>query len=316
MESTSSALCPRCGAPRVPAPECPRCGVYYAKAEAHAARASLAEQEPPTFQAPEPEHPPHLPPETLTWTEEAEEARLELKVRVFAIPAALLLMWMLYSTGVGHMLLRLFLSMWIHELGHAVTAWLCGFAAFPMPWVTHIPPARSTAFALVLAAGLGYLGWRGWKLRQRPQLIAAGVLLGLQFIGTVVLDRAKAQALITFGGDGGSMVLGTLLMMTLYVSKDSSIHKGWLRWGFLVIGAAAFTDIFQMWWKARNDFGVIPFGRLEGVGLSDPSKLTDLYGWSMSALISRYVTLGTLCLVVLGMVYALGVLRARAAVRA
>ncbi|WP_224372775.1 hypothetical protein [Hyalangium versicolor] len=319
MERTFSSSCPRCGAPRAPAPECPQCGVYYSRAEARAARAAqatLAAEPPVDFAAPNPERPPHLPAETLRWDGNAEDARMELKIRLFAVPAALLLMWMLHSTGMGHRLLRTFLSMWIHESGHAVTAWLCGFLSFPGPWATPVAEMRSPFFSLLLAGGLGYLTWRGWKRRERLLLISGPVLLALQFVGTVLIGRAKAQSFVTFGGDGGCMVLGTLLMTTLYASPESQLRKGWLRWGFLVIGAAAFTDAFKVWWNSRSDLGAIPFGISESAGLSDPSRLTDWYGWSVNTLISRYVTLGVLCLVVLGMVYGVGVFRARAAVRA
>jgi hypothetical protein len=124
-----------------------------------------------------------------------------------------------------------------------------------------------------------------------------------------------ARSFITFGGDGGCLVLGTLLMVTLYAPRGSALHRGWLRWGFLVIGAAAFTDAFKTWWDARNNFGHIPFGRIEGVGLSDPSKLTDWFGWSVNTLVSRYMGLAWACLAVLGAIYVAGVLRARAALR-
>ncbi|WP_224248320.1 hypothetical protein [Hyalangium gracile] len=316
MERTFSSSCPRCGAPRAPAPECPRCGVFYDKAEARAARVALAEEAPPSFPPPEPEPPPHLPQETLRWEGAAEDARLELRIRTFAIPSALVLMWVLHSTGMGNRLLRIFLSMWIHELGHAVTAWLCGFLAFPGPWLTPVSMMRYPFLSALLAAGLVWLTWRGWKLRQRPQLIAGIVLLVLQCVGTLLIGRARAQSFVYFGGDAGCMVLGTLLMTTLYAGPDSALRKGGLRWGFLVIGAAAFTDAFQTWWRARSDLSAIPFGQFERGGLSDPSTLTESFGWSVDTLISRYVVLGVMCLVVLGMAYGVGVFRARAAVRA
>lgn len=316
MESPSSSSCPRCRAPRAPVPECPRCGVYYAKAEARAAQAALQVEAPPSFLPPEPERPPHLPLETLKWDGEAEDARLELKIRLFAIPAALLITWVLHSSGMGHRLLRIFLSMWIHELGHAVTAWLGGFIAFPGPWATPVAQLRSPFFSVLLAAGFGFLVFRGWKLRQRPQFIAGLALLCLQFVCTVLISREKAQALVGFGGDAGCLVLGTLLMLTLYADKESSLHRGALRWGFLVIGAAAFTDAFKVWWDARHDFGAIPLGHIVGVGPSDATTLTTAYGWSVDALISRYLGLGWICLFVLGMAWGAGVFRARAAVRA
>jgi hypothetical protein len=308
--------CPRCGAPRILAPECPQCGVYYLKATPRAPKAVAEEQSAHPLPPLEPEHPSPLPARTLKWDEDADDARLELRIRQFAIPAALLVTWVLHSTGAGHSLLRIFLSMWIHELGHAVTAWLTGYTAFPGPWATSIAEVRSPFFSFLLAAGFGALTYRGWKRRHRPTLIAGITLLCLQFVGTVLVRGGMARSLITFGGDGGCLVLGTLLMTTLYASKDSSLHRGWLRWGFLVIGAAAFTDAFKTWWDARTDRDAIPFGRIEGVGLSDPSRLIEWFDWTTRDMISRYVNLGLACLAVLAIVYTVGLLRARAAVRA
>ena len=186
--------------------------------------------EPPVpAELPEPERPPHLPAETLTWDGDAEDARWERKIRLFAIPVALLVTWALHSTGMGHRLLVLFFSMWIHELGHAVTAWLCGFLAVPGPWVTPVAMYRTPLFALLLAAGFGVLAWRGWKQRRRPLLVAGLALLGLQGVGTLLLGRAKAQSFVIFGGDAGCLVLGALLMLTLYAPKESSLRKGWTR---------------------------------------------------------------------------------------
>ncbi len=105
------------------------------------------------------------------------------------------------------------------------------------------------------------------------------------------------------------MILGTLLMMAFFVPK---LAEHGLRWGLLVIGAAAFVDTFATWWSARSDPDVIPFGEIEGVGLSDPSKLSEVYGWSTSQLVHRYVTLGVACLIVLAGVYAWQVRSARA----
>jgi hypothetical protein len=262
-----------------------------------------------------PDLPAPPPEETVSWQGGNEEARLEWQIRLWALPVALLLTWGLHSTGMGHRLLRIFLSMWIHEFGHALTAWLTGFVAFPGPWATSIAEVRSPFFSVLLAAGFGALVFRGWRHQHRPTLIAGLVLLGLQGVGTLIVRPGMARSFITFGGDGGCLVLGTLLMTTLYASRDSSLHKGWLRWGFLVIGAAAFTDAFKTWWSARSNWGAIPFGRIEGVGLSDPARLTDWFGWSVNAMISRYVTLGWLCLAVLAAVYVAGALKARAALR-
>lgn len=44
----------------------------------------------------------------------------------------------------------------------------------------------------------------------------------------------------------------------------------------------------------------------EGAGLSDPSRLSDQFGWSAEQLVSRYVILGCLCLLALALAYLLG----------
>jgi hypothetical protein len=104
---------------------------------------------------------------------------------------------------------------------------------------------------------------------------------------------------ITFGGDAGSLVFGAALMACFFVPPDHKLHRDWLRWGFLVIGAGSFVDTFQEWWIARTDPSIIPYGELEGITETDVTKLTEHYGWSERAMISRYVSLGVVSLLAL-----------------
>jgi hypothetical protein len=236
-------------------------------------------------------------------------ARFERNVRAAAIPGAFVVAIAFHAWPTGHFLQRTFLSMMVHELGHAVTAWWSGFSALPTLWKTLIPETRGSIWLVVAAfeAGLVMYGWRA----QRIAIALAGLALtAVQFVATTA-PLASAHAWITFGGDGGAMVLGTLLMASFFVPK---LAEHGLRWGLLAIGAAAFVDTFATWWTARHDTDVIPFGEIEGVGLSDPSKLTDDYGWSTQVMVGRYVTLGVACLVALATVYAWQVWRAHRAV--
>jgi hypothetical protein len=224
---------------------------------------------------------------------------------------ALSLAALVNRSAIGHMLQRTFLSMMVHEAGHAVTSWFCGFAAFPALWVTYTSNERSAAAVLMLGAASGYILFRGLRARNRPVVVMAAILLAAQLAGTFVINARTAQALVVFGGDGGAMVLGTALMATFFCGRDTQVYKGWLRWGFLVIGSAAFVDAFGTWWAARTNVDAIPFGANEGVGLSDPSKLMDIYGWSPHTMMQRYITLGMVCLIALAAVWCVGVHRAR-----
>ena len=237
-----------------------------------------------------------------------DDDRLEWKLRAAAIPGALLVALAFHAWPTGHMLQRTFLSMIVHEFGHATTSWWCGFNALPGLWKTLIPETRGLVWLAVAAFEVGLVVY-GWK-RARLAIALVGIALAIvQFVGT----RASiddAQAWITFGGDGGAMVLGTLLMASFFVPK---LREHGLRWGLLAIGAAAFVDTFATWWSARTDPDVIPFGEIEGVGLSDPSKLQEVFGWSTNQLVHRYVSVGVGCMVALAAVYAWAVWAARAA---
>lgn len=224
---------------------------------------------------------------------------LEWKLRAVAVPAAIALAFAFHAWPTGHFLQRTFLSMIVHELGHAVTAWWCGFAAIPSLWKTLIPDTRSWLISLLVLGLAAWIFLRGWRTQRTLWTLAGLALAVLQFIATLGTSVHRAQEAITFGGDAGAMVLGTLLVLTFFVGPDSRLRTRQLRWGFLVIGAAALVDPFATWLAARTDPTAIPFGEIEGVGLSDPSKLDEVYGWTDHQIVHRYLDLGIACFAVL-----------------
>lgn len=151
---------------------------------------------------------------------------------------------------------------------------------------------------------------RAWLKENWLVVGLGGVILLLQLVGTLGIKEHSAQMLIVFGGDGLGMILATLLMASFFFGKETNLYQGSLRWGFVAIGAAAFVDIFSVWWATRSDKGRIPFGEQEGTGLSDATKLVDDYGWTIDQLVSRHVTVGVLCLAALAAVYGWDVWRA------
>jgi len=260
------------------------------------------------------DRPEHLAPETPVWSGAVEDARQEVTLRYAAVPAALA--FGALATHALHFLVRTFLSMWVHESGHAVTAWFCGYPAFPGPWKTPVGNEKSLLVVALLLAALGTWLYRRAREQKWGAASAAGMLIVLQLALTLLLSPTHARALFTFGGDGGCFVLGTLLMTTFYLPADHPLRREWLRWGFLAIGAAAYCDAFQTWWAARSNSDAIPFGEIEGVGLSDPSKLTEVYGWSVHQVVSRYLVLAFACLAMLAVVYAVGLASAKRALEA
>jgi len=267
--------------------ECLKCGIVFAK------YFRLREIE---EKVPDP-----IPVETET--ADTTEDRRELKYRVLAIPVALVAAKILVSSA--PFLVRL-ITMLVHESGHAVTAWLCGFSAVPGLWFTSVSPDRVPLVSLTLVASVGFGGFQFWRMR-RWMWVAAGAAVFLIQVRCTLLPLHQAHALVTFGGDAGSLVLGTLLMMTFYASRENVLYRNSLRWGLLAIGAASFIDVFSSWTAGTS---AIVFGEQDGFP-TDPSVLVDVHRWGIPLMIGSYVRLGVFCLMGLAAAYIAGIVSIR-----
>jgi hypothetical protein len=290
--------CPKCQFDHpLQTTECLKCGIVFSRYQA--APESAANQASPEAKMAL-SAPPALsePATTVSDAVGRTDARTEFKYRILALPLALLLARLVAGTPLR--MAAAMLAMVLHESGHAITAWLTGRWAVPLPWVTPHGQERSWAIVLLITAAIGFAGFLAWKMERPVWLLAAAALLLLQ----LVVLSLPAEAMIVFFGDGGALVLATLLMATFYAPRESRLYKSWgLRWGFLVIGALSFVHVFQMW---RGPLEDLPFGEIEGVNLSDPSLLTEMYGWTVLQMVDRYVRLGTVCLAALLALYVWG----------
>jgi hypothetical protein len=240
-----------------------------------------------------------------------KETGREFKYRLFALPLALLLAY--WATGTGLDVPAGMLAMVVHESGHAITAWLAGRWAVPLLWVTMHGESRSWLVVMMVMCAIVFGGFLAWRARRWQLVCAAGAVLILQLIILSTLSGFQQQSLIVFGGDGGALVLATILMSTFYAPAGSALRKGWgLRWGLLVIGALAFMHVFRTWSGPLEN---IPFGEIEGVNLSDPSLLTTMYGWSVLQMVDRYLLLAKACFVGMGALYLWGLASAFVALR-
>lgn len=285
--------CPKCQFDHeLQTTECLKCGIvfsrYQAALEAAAEKGNLALPVQPVALSP------------VTPATPRNDALTELKYRAFALPLALLGARAVMGTG-----LRFaagLLAMPLHETGHAITAWLTGCWAVPMLWVTMHGEERSWWVVLALTGTILLGGFLAWKTQRWGLACAAGAVLILQLI----FLRLPTGATIVFGGDGGAMVLATILMAAFYAPRESRLYHSWgLRWGLLAIGALAFMYVFRSW---SGPYGDIPFGEIEGVNLSDPSLLTQMYGWSVIQLVDRYLRLATFCFIALLAIYLWGLI--------
>ncbi len=237
-----------------------------------------------------------------------KEAATEFKCRLLALPLALLAArWL---TGTGFDMVAGMLAMVVHECGHAITAWLAGRWAIPTFWFTMIGENRSWFMVLLVTGAVLFGGFQAWRAQRWGWVCAAAAALLLQM---GILRAPAPGAVIIFAGDGGAMVLATILMATFYAPRDSALCKSWgLRWGLLAIGTLAFMHVYRLW---SGPWENIPFGEIEGANLSDPSLLTGMYGWSVIQLVDRYLLLAKACFLAMGAMYFWGLMPAYVAMR-
>lgn len=238
-----------------------------------------------------------------------KQAAIEFKFRLLALPLSLLMAYWLTGAG-GFNMLAGMLAMLVHEPGHALTAWLAGRWAVPTLWFTMIGEHRSWFMVLLVTGAILFGGFQAWRARHWGWVCAATAALLLQID---ILHAPAPGAVIIFGGDGGALVLATILMATFYASRDSALARSWgLRWGLLIIGALAFMHVFRLWSGPVEN---IPFGQIEGRGPSDPTLLTEMYGWSVFQLVDRYILLAKACFFSMGAMYLWGLASAYVAMR-
>lgn len=307
------ATCPWCEAPRHDGPDCPRCGANYAKAAAikchgraqvlPAMAASAASDRGDTAIV-------YAGSAELEESAVIDDPQTEFWFCVAAIPLMLMLALLFNAFEWGRFFQRLAFTMPVHELGHAVTAWLCGFGAIPTVWVTISAEERGLVAPALVFATIAWIAYRGWQMDSRSLITAAVLLLGLQVLGTLAIRERTAEALIVFGGDALGLVLAILLMGSFFFGKGTQLYKGRLRWGFVAIGAGAFVDINATWWLARRDPSEIPFTMRANGMESDALRLVNDFGWSEAALVGRHVGMCLACMAVLALVYAWGVRKA------
>src|SRR3954452_25194030 len=124
-----------------------------------------------------------------------DAARRELCVRALALPGALIVARIatVMSRGAVRMI-----SMWVHESGHAASAWFTGFTAFPGPWVTPIGAERSPMVTLVLVGALAVGAYFAWQAARWFWVVSASLMAVLALAGACLVHPIRARELFTF----------------------------------------------------------------------------------------------------------------------
>jgi len=204
-------------------------------------------------------------------------------------------------------------SMVLHELGHAVTAWIAGRFAVPIPFLTVVRDGRSataTVVVLGLACGAVFAGYRS----RRPALIAFGALLALLHMGAFALSEPQVREWFLFGGCAGHILFSTLLVVAFYVPLPDWLRWDFWRFGALLFGATALLYAAKIWFPAVRDASLVPMGSAVGDKKDgDMSILVARFGWTAERLASVYAQLTLAGILLVACVYAGVLVRARLA---
>ena len=286
--------CPKCGFDDpLQSGECLKCGLIFAKYTA-------VDEAAPISYATVPERSPQ------EVAEEQKKAKNEFLCRIFALPGALLFGWL---ANLAMPTLTGFLAMWLHETGHAVAGWFCGYAALPTAWITMIPDQRGRWISLVLGALVAGGGYFAVRLKRWFWVAISGGILLLFVLGNLQ-SESHARLLFTFWGEGGAYVLSTVLMLTFYARTGSPVTRNQLRWGLLLLGAMAFWSVYARWAGGFENIAQF-LDDTDSRGIpSDMRVLTLVYGWSTYVLIHNYWKLGYVCMLTLAAAYAAGLAQA------
>ncbi len=234
------------------------------------------------------------------------------RIRVFAPPLLFALAWGANSVP----LLKFFLTgfhVWMHELGHASAAWLCGYQALPLPlgW-TSIAPAPSTTVYYLGLFLLGVLAWVGWRQSRPFAVVLAVALATAQYFMTWRASDHMHDLWIVYGGVGGTFYLSALFIGLFFVRLPA-----WFRWGacrYLVffLSASTLLDSWQFWEKVYRGTEEIPFGSLihgEDDANGDMNRLMSDHGWTMARIRRSFHLLGVGSMVFVGACYVFFALR-------
>ena len=196
-----------------------------------------------------------------------------------------------------------FFRLWVHELGHAMPAWLSGRAALPLPiGMTFWREESSWFTALCLFFLITVFAIASFRERRVFGMVLAGVLYALQLVCTLIVPDETMLGWIVAGGLTGELVLSTALIVAFYYPLPDRLRWDFWRFWVLVPMACAFVGSFAMW--VRIDLGIqdLPFGSIVGApgdGSGDVERLLRGHGWTPKSMTIFFRSLASVCLAVI-----------------
>lgn len=195
------------------------------------------------------------------------------------------------------------IRIWIHEFGHAMTAWMFGRRAIPLPigW-TNVDPDRSIIVYLCVLSLLGFWAYYAYiRERYLSMLYPIGIAI-LQLVSTWMTSPMNYEFYLAIGGIRGEFILSSILIAMFFARLPPYFKWAWLRVPVLFGAVFCFARAFQLWHQIRSGLAEIPWGTALG-GADDAggdmNTIQDSFGWTDERIVSHFVNLSHLCLGIL-----------------
>lgn len=222
----------------------------------------------------------------------------EITTNLYGLPMAFLIAFAINFINP----LAWFISMWVHEFGHATIAWFSGYRAMVTFAGTIISFDRSlfVYFGILILISLTF--YSAWKEQKKTTMIVCLILAITQFILTWKTSYSTYQMLLYFGGIGGEFYLSALLIIAFYWRLPEKFYWEFWRFFALIIGATTFWGNFTKWHRIGKGKADIPWGTFwggRGDSGGDLNVLNNEVGWSADQIINTYNTLGFICFLII-----------------
>ena len=244
-----------------------------------------------------------------------------LKTQRFALPTAFLVSLFVASVDFLRILSFLFSTIPLHEMGHALIAWMGGRWAIPLGAIvptagmTLISYSRSLLciflfFTLLLVA----LYWAFTK-QYRYHLNLLLLIFGLSCYLTFGIDEMELAGIVSMGGILGEIVLSTFLIVSFYYNLTTRFRWDFWRFPALLFGTTAFLNTALQWYRIKNNLEAMPMGSaISAEGARDMSGDLNqliLAGWSPGQITLIYWSFIKTCALIIATYYISGIFRER-----
>lgn len=237
----------------------------------------------------------------------------------FALPLAFFVSYLFASIDFLRILSYLLTTIPLHEMGHAMMAWMGGRWAIPLGAIvptagmTLIAYSRSSVFIFfyysLLVYGIYYF-------HRKQYSFHLNMLVLIFFISgflTFRIDELRLASYISLAGIMGEIFLSTFLIISFYYNLTTRFRWDFWRFPVLFFGACGFTNTALQWYRIKNNLQALPMGSaVSGEGARDMSGDLNqliLAGWSPAQIIVIYWSFIKICIVVIVGYYVIGLFK-------